>query len=137
MANEILERGNEFFGQRLAVLEGIAPIAAATTLGSSQGVYIPAGAIITGVRVNAVGAQTNLTDASATVALRVGTDPVISTVEIKNLGAGSVPVAMTLLTAGGVYVPHSGVLNVIQQASANSAYTGTHDFYVEYLMKAA
>ena len=126
---------NNFLVNRVAVLPGIALNAtAASTYGSAQGVYVPKGAVIVGAREMCVGEQTNLTDASHTVALRVGTFPVVSTICIKNLGASTVPIALTLLTAGGVYVPNDGVLNVIQQASANSAYTGTHDFYVEYFM---
>lgn len=124
---------NEFNVNRVAVLSNVALNAtAASTYGSSDNIIIPKGAIVVGVREMCIGAQTNLTDASHTINVRVGTFPIVSTLEIKNLGASTVPIAMTLLTAGGVYVPSSGALNVIQQASANSAYTGTHNFYVEY-----
>lgn len=128
---------NEFLANRVAVLPGIALNAVvASTYGSAQGVYIPKGAIIIGAKEMCVGAQTNLAVASQTIALRVGTFPVISTIVASNLGASTVPIALTLLTAGGVYVPISGVLNVIQQASSNSSYVGTHDFYVEYFCAA-
>jgi len=124
---------NELLVNRVAVLSSVALSAtAASTYGSSDGIYIPKGALVVAAKEMCIGAQTNLTDASATIALRVGTFPIISTIVQSDLGASTVPVGLTLLTAGGVYVPASGVLNVIAQASSNSSYVGPHNFYVEY-----
>lgn len=121
---------NGLLVQRTAVFESVLIGNAATT--HSSGIYIPAGAIITGIRAVCPGAQTNYAAASATIQLRVGTDSIMSVATIKAIGAQTVPTALTLNAAGGVYVPNSGELNLIVQASSNSSYVGTHDFYVDY-----
>ena len=121
---------NGLLVQRTAVFESVLIGNAVTT--HSSGIYIPAGAIITGIRVVSPGAQTNQTAASATIQLRVGTDSLMSTARLSQVGAQTIPVALTLNQAGGVYVPNSGELNLIVQASSNSSYVGTLDFYVDY-----
>ena len=125
---------NEFLVNRVAVLDNVVIGNAATTW--SQGVIIPAGAIITGIKAVSPGAQTNLTDASATIRLRVGTDPICSAITIKQLSAQTIPAALTMNNAGGVYVPNTGELNLIVQASSNSSYNGTVKFFVEYYHQA-
>lgn len=121
---------NGLLVQRTAVFESVLIGNAATT--HSSGIYLPAGAIITGIKAVSPGAVTNRTDASATIQLRVGTDSIMSAATLKTLGAQTIPVALTLNQAGGVYVPNSGELNLIVQASSNSSFVGTYDFYVDY-----
>jgi hypothetical protein len=123
---------NEFLVNRVLVWPDVAPGQAATTF--SAGTFLPAGAIIAGVKAVVTGAQTGLTDASATFRLRVGTDNIISAITLKQLGAQTVPVALTMNNAGGVYVPNTGELNMIVQASSNSSYVGAPTFYVEYFV---
>jgi hypothetical protein len=122
---------NEFLQARSLKGTIVIPSASATS-SVSAGVVIPAGAIITNVRRMAAGAVT-LTGASATFQLRVGTFPIASTVVGSLLGAQTVPTTFTLLTAGGVYVPATGELNILAQASSNSALTATYDVYVDYI----
>jgi hypothetical protein len=122
---------NEFAVQRTAVFEDVLIGNVATTHYSN--IMIPAGAVITGVKACSPTAQTNYTSASATVQLLVGTDSIISTVCIKNLGAVTIPTSLTINQAGGVYVPTTGELNLQVAASANSSFIGTYDFYVDYL----
>jgi hypothetical protein len=121
---------NAFLADRVVIWPDVQFAQAATTL--SAGVYIPAGAIIKGINAVVTGAQTGLTDASATFKLFVGTQSIGSAQTLKQLGAQTVPVALTLVQAGGVYVSVGGELNVQLQASSNSSYVGVPTFYVEY-----
>jgi hypothetical protein len=121
---------NELLAQRTAVWEDLLIGNVATT--HSSGIMIPAGAIITSIRVNSPGALTNLAAASATFQLRVGTDSIGSVQTLKQFGAQTIPTSMTLNQAGGVYVPNAGELNMILQGSSNSSFVGTIDFYVDY-----
>jgi hypothetical protein len=123
---------NSFLADRVIVWQNVPFAQAAATI--NAGVYIPAGAIIKGVNAVVTGAQTNLTAASATFQLFVGTQSIVSAITLKQLGAQTVPVALTLNQAGGVYVPVAGQLNVQLQASANSSYVGVPTFYVEYFV---
>jgi hypothetical protein len=122
--NELLIKKTAFYG----------PVTlgnAATTWTSS--VFIPAGAIITGARVMAPGAVTT-TDASATICLYVSSTPIVSTTKINAVvGAQTIPVNMTLIQAGGVYVPATAALAVYVSASSSSACTAVVNFYVDYL----
>lgn len=122
---------NEFKVERQAYAEFTIPNASVTS-SVTGGVFIPKGAIITAARRMAPGAVT-LTGASATAQLRVGTFPIASTVVASAMGAQTVPTSFTLLTAGGVYVPASGELNIQFQASSNSAATATYDVFVDYI----
>jgi hypothetical protein len=122
---------NDFLVKRTAYFQDVTIGNAATTW--SSGVIIPAGAIITGVKMMAPGAVTT-TDASATIQLRVGTNSIISTTKINAaVGAVTIPITLTLNQAGGVYVPASGELNMIVSASSVSACTAVVDVYVDYL----
>jgi hypothetical protein len=120
---------NEFLVERVVVFKANA----AATL--YAGVYIPAGAIINGISAFVTGDQTNLAAASATFQLRVGTDSICSAITFKQLAAQTKPVALTMNNSAGVYVPNSGELNLIMQASQNSSYVGPPTFYVGYMVK--
>jgi hypothetical protein len=102
----------------------------ATTV--STGVYIPKGAIVTGLRWLSADAVT-LTGASATVAPRISSVNLCATVNVSNLGASATPVTTALSAAAGILVTVDSELNLIAQASSNSAATASYDFYVDYL----
>ena len=105
----------------------------ATTV--STGVYIPKGAIITGVRW-ASGDAVTISDGSATCQLRVGAMAICSTINMSDMGAIKTPIAGTLMTAGGVAVSTVSLnneLNLICGSSVNGAITASYDVYVDYL----
>lgn len=121
---------NQFLVQRTANARFTIPNASATSNITSD-VIIPAGAIITGMRVVAHDAVT-LTGASATVVPRVGTVNIAATQNVSALPAVSTPAISAIATTAGIY-SQGGVLNLQCQASSNSAATATYDFYVDYL----
>lgn len=122
---------NEYGIKRTAFANITIPNAsAATTI--STGVYIPKGAIVTGLRWVSADAVT-LTGASATVAPRIGTVNLAATVVVSNLGASATPTTTALATAGGILVTADSEFNLISQASSAAAATASYDFYVDYL----
>lgn len=121
---------NDFSIKRTVVGSFSIPKSSATS-NVGSGVFIPAGAIITGLRLLAPDAVT-LTGAAATVQLRVGTTPIAATVAVSGLPAVSTPAVTALLTTAGVLSP-GGELNLQCQASSASAATGTYDYYIDYL----
>jgi len=95
---------------------------------------IPAGAIITGLRVNAPTAIT-ITGAQASVVLRVGTVAIVATTAVSAIVAATgAPRILTLATTGGIQVPVAGVVNFVESASSNSAATASYDYYIDYLV---
>jgi len=102
----------------------------ATTLYS--GVLIPAGAIVTGLRIHSPDAVT-LTNASATVVPKVGTVAIAATTNISDLAAQTVPTIVALATTDGIYVPADGDLNLVIGTTNTSTAAGTYDYYVDYL----
>jgi len=102
--------------------------AAATTF-TVSGVYIPAGAIVTGIQIVGVSAQT-LTNAAGTVQLRAGSETLAAAVAISGLPANgakaSTAVSATVPTVGGE-------LNLICQATSTSTAAGAWSVYVDYI----
>jgi hypothetical protein len=121
---------NEFLANRVIVWNDVPFAQAATTISASQ--YIPAGAVVNKIVAMVTGAQTNLAAASATFQLFAGTNSLCSAITLKQLGAQTIPVALTMNNAGGVYVPNGGEINVQLQASQNSSYVGYPSFFIEY-----
>lgn len=122
---------NELLVKKTAVMDGIAIGNIAAT--HNSGVFIPAGAIITGIRLMAPGAVTT-TDASATIVFKVGTFPIVATTKINAaIPAQTVASIIALLTTAGVYVPATGELNLVVSASSSSSCNATIDVYVDYL----
>ena len=103
---------------------------AATTV--STGVYIPSGAIITGIRWNSDSAVT-ITGASATVTLDAGTVALHTAVAVSAMGAQTTPTSTALSIASGICLTTNSELKLVAQASSNSAATASYDFYVDYL----
>lgn len=120
---------NELNIKRTAFANIIIPNVATTV---STGVYIPKGAIVTGLRWCSPNAVT-LTAASATVAPRISSVNLCATVVVSALGASATPVTTALSTAAGILVTVDSELNLIAQASSNSAATASYDFYVDYI----
>lgn len=122
---------NEFAIQRTAVgsftLSGA--VTAATT--HSSGVFIPAGALITGIRIGAAVSNT-IAGASGTVAPRVGTVAIAATLNVKNLPAQTKGLQTAVLT-NGMMILAEGELNLIVGTSNNATAAGTWDYYVDYL----
>lgn len=120
---------NEFAVQRTAVASFALSNGAATVDG---GVIIPAGAIITGIRICSPDAVT-LTNASATVVPKVGTDPICATVNISDLPAQTVVATTAVTDAAGTYITADGELNLVIGTTNTSTAAGTYDYYVDYL----
>jgi hypothetical protein len=120
---------NEFNAQRTVkgTLTYLSSQAAASTF--TTGVFIPAGAIITGIQIVGVSAQT-LTNAAGTVQLRAGSENIAAAVAISGLPANgakaSTAVSATVPTVGGE-------LAVICQATSTSTASGSWDIYVDYI----
>jgi hypothetical protein len=122
---------NEFLSGRTAVgtLIPTGLVAAATQY---SGAMVPAGAIITGIRIVPTAAVVK-TNASQTVVLNVGTQALCATVNISTLPAETV-VATTALTAvSGIYVSAMGELNAVFGATGTSTASGTWYYYVDYI----
>jgi len=120
---------NEHVVQRTAVASFALSNAAATV---TSGVYIPAGAIITGIRICSPDAVT-LTNASATVVPKVGTEALCATVNMSDLPAQTAVATTEVTAAAGKYITADGELNLVIGASATSTAAGTYDYYVDYL----
>ncbi len=123
---------NEFSIQRTAVGEFTVPLIAATLL---SGVIIPAGAIVTGIRIMPPAAPTGAGSsvASATVLLKAGAEALCATVEIKNLPTETVVATTAVTAASGKYLATGGELLLEVQASNNSSASGVFNYYVDYL----
>lgn len=128
---------NEFQIKRTAFAHITHPGHASATASTQTGAYIPAGAIVTGMRLFAGGAVTLATASNATVTPYVGAIALASNNNI--LSAVVVQTAvntLVLASAEGVYVSAGGYLDVDFASSGDSDSTGlTADFdiYVDYL----
>lgn len=120
---------NEFSVQRTAVGSFELSNVAATV---ESGVIIPAGAIITGIRIVSPDAVTK-TNASATVVPKIGTVAIAATAKIVDLPAQTVVATTAITAAAGKYITADGELNLVIAASATSSAAGTYDYYVDYL----
>lgn len=122
---------NELLVKRTAVMTGVALGSVAAT--KNSGAFIPAGAIITGIRIIVPGALTT-TAASGTLVLKVGTVPICATTVITAaIPARTVATTIALLDPNGVYVPVTAELNVVMGTTNNSTSNITPDIFVDYL----
>ena len=120
---------NEFMARRVAkgTMTYLSSQTAASTF--SMGVFIPAGAIVTGIQFVGVSAQT-LTNAAGTVQLKAGTQALAAAVAISGLPENGA-IASTAVTATVPTV--GGELNIICQATSTSTAAGAWDVYVDYI----
>ena len=105
----------------------LATVAATIT----SGAFIPAGALITGIRIAGNGAAV-ITDGSGTVVPKIGAVAIAATLNISDLPAQTIGLATAVLT-DGMMVTAGGELNLVMGTSNNSTASGTFDFYVDYL----
>jgi len=120
---------NEFSIQRTAVGEFTLSNAAATL---KSGVIIPAGAIVTGIRIMPLDVVT-VTGATVTVNLLAGTEALCDTVAISALPAETVVATTAVTAAEGKYLVTGGELMLQVAASASSSAAGVFNYYVDYL----
>jgi hypothetical protein len=124
---------NEFFAGRV-VRADFTILASTATQALPSGVYIPAGALVTGVTFMDKNANT-IANASGTVDLRIGSVAMISTKMIKDLGAQTVAVAASLVSAGGMYVPITGEVKLSVQATSGTAvHTISPSVFIGYVL---
>jgi len=123
---------NELLVKRVAVGD---LVLAAEVAGFTQNsdVYIPAGAIITGIRYIAANTAVTITDAAQTFAPYVGSQVLAVTLDVSLLPAQTVGYAATLHATGGVIVTAAGELNMRAGATGASTAAGTWKYYVDYL----
>jgi len=121
---------NEFLVQGTAYGRFTLPNSSATSNISTSS-WVPAGAIITGIRMVAHSAIT-ATDAAGTVVPRVGTVNIAATVNVSDLPAVSTPGTTALATTAGIYSP-GGFLNLQCGTSNTSSITATYDYFVDYI----
>ncbi len=99
---------------------------------TALGVAIPAGALVTGIRMVSPDAVTT-TNGSASVQLRAGTEALAATWKLEAMPTIGVIQTTATLTADGVLMASGGELNIVQQASSSTHVTGSWDIYVDYL----
>lgn len=120
---------NEHMVQRTAVASFSLTNGAATVAG---GAMIPAGAIVTGIRIASPDAVT-LTNASQTVVPKAGTQALAATVNVSDLPAQTVAQATALSATAGIYIQSDCELNLVCGATGTSTAAGRYDYYVDYL----
>jgi hypothetical protein len=131
---------NEFLEARVAKIpfSSIAESAAAQAL--TSGVYLPAGALVTGITVMCSDAPT-VANASNHIGIMVyntqnsSSVQLASTALIKNVAsAQTVPTILTLVSTAGMYVPVSGELGMsVSASSGTNAITWSPIVYVGYI----
>lgn len=132
-------RKNEFLLPRIAKAD-FTILSSAATQSLPSGVWIPGGALVTGVTFLETGAMT-IANASQTIDLRVANTALsssialISTEHCKDLGAQTVPYVASLVTAAGMYVAVPGELVIsVQAAAGNSVMTYSPSVFVGYII---
>lgn len=123
---------NDFMVKRTAV----APLVLAggtAAFTSNSGVYIPAGAIITGVRIVCGNTAAVKTAATQTVVPKVGTQAIATTLNVSTLPAQTVGIPGVLAATGGVVIMTAGQLNVVGGTTNTSTASGNWKYYVDYL----
>jgi len=126
---------NEFQIERVAFANFTVPTTITAAASVQTDVFIPAGAIVTGVKYYAGGAVT-LSDArNLTVTPYVGAQALCSNNNILSVEViQTVMLPQVLVHADGIVVPTGGLLDLDFGASANAtALVADVDVYVEYL----
>ena len=128
---------NEFLVPRI-VKADFTVLASAATQALPSGVFLPKGAVITGITFMDVDAQT-IADASGSIDLRIAgggsSVALIVTEMIKNAAATQTrPYIASLVSTAGMYVPQSGELVLSVQATSGTAvHTWSPSVYVGYV----
>lgn len=128
---------NRFNIKRTAFANVAYPGHATATASTQSTAYIPAGAIVTGMRVMAGGAVTDLNIASnATMTPYVGTKALGTNNEVFSANVvQTAPKVLVLAATDGVYVPAGGFVDIDFGSTHTDATGMTADFdiYVDYL----
>jgi hypothetical protein len=128
---------NEFQLKRTAFAHVVHAGHASATASTQTAAYIPAGAIVTGMRIFTYAAQVLATGSNATVTPYVGAVALASNNNV--MSAVAVQTAVNTLVLGsaeGVYVPTGGYLDIDFGSSGDSdstGMTGDFDIYVDYI----
>ena len=134
--NELMIRRTAFGRCELAASENTANHSSNVLTLRTTGLYLPKGAIVTGIRLFSYGAATNMSGAkNATInayigATALGTNNVVASNVILQTVAGYIAAA-----ANALYVPAAGTVAMVL-ASSDSARSGIvfdADVYIEYL----
>lgn len=130
---------NQFVIKRTAFAHLVHPgSASATGNTTNTGVYIPAGAIVTGIRCFSGGAVTGGASLSNAImgvsvgAISIGSNNNIQSAKIVQ----TIPKSLTLaVSADGIYVGTGGELKVeyVSTGTAATGVTADFDMYVDYL----
>ena len=129
---------NEFLTPRV-VKADFTILSSAAVQAIPSGVFLPKGAVVTGITVIDVDALGSVhSNDSATVDLRVAgggsSVALMSTVVISNFAAQTIAYRPSLVSTGGMYVPQSGELVLsVQASSGTAARTFSPTFYVGYV----
>jgi hypothetical protein len=130
---------NEFLRARVAKVDLGAIASSAATQAIPSGVFIPGGALVTGVTYMATGVM-DVSVASQSINLYVANTALsssialVSSIAMSGLGAQTVPYKASLLTAAGMYVAVPGELVMsVQAASGGSVVTYSPSIYVGYI----
>jgi len=124
---------NQHYVERCAVGDLVITGTMVDAFTQNSNVYIPAGAIITGIRYVAANTAITVAAASATVKPMVGTAVIGATLNIKTLPAQTVALPLATDPALGMIVITAGELNIVGEASNNATGAGTWKYYVDYL----
>lgn len=136
MANEFLIKRTAFGKFNIAATDMVAGNTA-STITKGTGAYIPAGAIVTGIRFFVAGGNTNVSKlANATINVLVGTAVLGTNNRIASDALVQTAVkSQQIVAADGFYVPATGQV-ILALASTDNARTGVvvdGDVYVDYL----
>jgi len=123
---------NELYVERCAVGD-LVLTGGTAAFTQNSGVYIPAGAIITGVRYVAANTAVSVAAASQTVVPKVGTAAIAVTLNVKTLPAQTVGYPMTLAPTSGFIIMTAGELNIVGGVTGTATGAGTWKYYVDYL----
>ncbi len=123
---------NELYVERVAVGD-IVMTGATAAFTSNSNVYVPAGAIITGIRYVAANTAITVAAAEQTVVLKVGTQSIGAALAASDFAARTVGLPNTLAATGGVIVMTAGELNAVGGATGGDTAAGTWKYYVDYL----
>ena len=133
-------RKNEFLEVRVVKADLGVIASSAATQALPSGLFIPGGAIVTGVTYMATGVM-DVSVASQSINLYVANTALsssvalVSSIAMSGLGAQTIPYKASLLSAAGMYVAVPGELVMsVQAASGGSVVTYSPTIYVGYVL---
>lgn len=123
---------NELYVSKLAAGD-VVMTGSTAAFTQNLGVYIPAGAVVTGLRYVAANTAVVIAAAEQTVVAKVGTQAIGAALAVSDFPAQTVGLPNTLATTSGVIVTAGGQLNAVGGATGGDTASGTWTFYVDYL----